>query len=209
VTQTTRGIRAVLSIPWAYSFYRRLVFDERRQTAYVQRYVRASAGDRILDIGCGPADVLESLPLGVRYEGFDLSEAYIDQARRRWKNRGTFHCARVDDAAVAEPGAYDLVLSYGVLHHLDDDEAVALFKVARRALKPGGRLVTTDPCYVPGQSRLARYMVSKDRGRNVRDERGYLTLARQVFRDVTAHVRHDLLRIPYTHLVLECSKSLG
>jgi hypothetical protein len=48
--------------------------------------------------------VLESLPLGIRYEGFDLSEAYIDQARRRRKNRGTVHCARVDDAAV-EPGA--------------------------------------------------------------------------------------------------------
>jgi hypothetical protein len=36
--------------------------------------------------------VLASLPLGVRYEGFDLSEAYIAQARRRWKDRGTFHC---------------------------------------------------------------------------------------------------------------------
>jgi hypothetical protein len=106
--------------------------------------------NRIPDVKCGPADVLASLPLGVRYEGFDLSEAYIGQARRR------------------------------------------------------GRLVSTDGCYDREQSRVARYMISKDRGRNVRDETGYLSLARQVFRDVTPHVRHDLLRIPYTLLVLEC-----
>jgi 2-polyprenyl-3-methyl-5-hydroxy-6-metoxy-1,4-benzoquinol methylase len=209
MTQTTRGIRAMLSSSWAYSFYRWLVFDQSRQTAYVQQYVRPREEDRILDIGCGPADVLASLPLGVRYEGFDLSATYIEQARRRWKNRGTFHCARVDASNLAEPGAYDLVLSYGVLHHLDDHEAVALFQLAWHALKPGGRLVTTDSCYVQGQSRLASYLISKDRGRNVRDETGYLTLARQVFDDVTSHVRHDLLRIPYTLLVLECSKPPG
>lgn len=205
MAQTTSGIRAVLSSSWAYSLFRWLVFDGPRQTAYVKQYVRPRDGDRILDIGCGPADVLASLPLGVRYEGFDLSEAYIEQARRRWKGRGTFHCARLDASNLAEPGAYDLVLSYGVLHHLNDHEAVALFELARRALKPGGRLVTTDGCWVPGQSRLARYMISKDRGRNVRDETGYLSLARQVFCHVTPHVRHDLLRIPYTLLVLECT----
>ena len=204
MAQNTRGIRAILSRSWAYSFFRWLVFDEPRQRAYVQRYVRPRDGDRILDIGCGPGDVLASLPLGVRYEGFDLSETYIEQARRRWKNRGTFQCARLDASNLTEPGTYDLVLSYGVLHHLDDHEAVALFQLARRALKPGGRLITTDGCYVPGQSRLARYMISKDRGRNVRDETGYLSLARQVFCHVTPHVRHDLLRIPYTLLVLEC-----
>jgi SAM-dependent methyltransferase len=209
MAQTTRGIRAVLSSSWAYSFFRWLIFDESRQTAYVQSYVRPREGDRILDIGCGTADVLASLPLGVRYEGFDLSETYIEQARRRWKNRGTFHCARVDTTNLAEPGAYDLVLSYGVLHHLNDHEAVALFELARRALKPGGRLVTTDGCWVPGQSRLARYLISKDRGRNVRDATGYLALARQVFCDVTPHVRHDLLRIPYTLLVLECTNPHG
>jgi hypothetical protein len=33
---------------------------------------------------------------------------------------------------------------------------------------------------------------------NMGDETGYLTLARQVFDDVTPRVRHDLLRIPYT-----------
>jgi SAM-dependent methyltransferase len=88
--------------------------------------------------------VLASLPLGVCYEGFDLSETYIEQARRRWRTRGTFHCARLDASNLGDPGAYDLVLSYGVLHHLNDHEAVALFELARRALKPGGRLVTTE-----------------------------------------------------------------
>jgi SAM-dependent methyltransferase len=197
MAETTHGIRAVLSSSWAYSVYRWLVFDEARQTAYVQQYVRPREGDRILDIGCGPANVLGSLPLGVCYEGFDLSETYIEQARRRWKNRGTFHCARLDASNLADPGAYDLVLSCGVLHHLNDHEAVALFELARRALEPGAA------------SSRPTAATSRDNQGSPRDATGYLALARQVFCDVTPHVRHDLLRIPYTLLVLECSKPRG
>jgi trans-aconitate methyltransferase len=205
MAQTTHGIRAMLSSSWANSFYRWLVFDERCQTGYVQRYVRPRDGDRIPDIGCGPADVLGSLPLGVRYDGFDLSDTYIEQARRRWKNRGTFHCARLDASNLAEPGAYDLMLSYGVLHHLEDHEAVALFQLTLRALKPAAASSRPTAATSRDNPGSPRYMISKDRGRNVRDATGYLALARQVFCHVTPHVWHDLLRIPYTLLVLECT----
>lgn len=207
MAQTTDGLRAVLSLPEVYSLFRWLVLDERRQREYVKEYLRPRSGQRVLDIGCGPADVLGCMPEGLEYEGFDLSEQYIEQARRRWGSRGTFRCARVDEATLERPGAYDLVLSHGVLHHLEDGDASALFRLARRALRPGGRLVTTDPCYVPGQSPAARYVISKDRGRNVRDAAGYVRIARGVFSEIEEHVRHDLLRIPYTHLVLVCTRS--
>jgi SAM-dependent methyltransferase len=204
MAQITHGIRAILSNATVYSLFRKLIIDD---AAYVRRHVPARAGDRVLDIGCGPADVLASLPDGVHYEGFDASPEYIERARRRFGDRGTFHCARVDEASLASPGSYQVVLAYGVLHHLDDPEALALFRLALRALAPGGRLITTDPCYVPGQSPVARYIISKDRGQNVRDRDGYLNLARQVFTIVDAQVRHDILRIPYTHVVLDCHTS--
>ena len=54
-----------------------------------------------------------------------------------------------------------IVLAIGVVHHLDDAEAVKLFQLAHAALKSGGRLVTMDGCYVPKQSRVARHLLAR------------------------------------------------
>jgi hypothetical protein len=94
-----------------------------------------------------------------------------------------------------------------VLHHLDDSHALSLFKLARRGLKPGGRLVTYDGCFVAGQPKLARFVVSRDRGQYVRESAEYAKLASLVFPEVRSFVRHDLLRIPYTHVILQCGTS--
>jgi hypothetical protein len=89
---------------------------------------------------------------------------------------------------------------------LDDTEALQLFWVANAALKPGGRVITIDGCFTPDQSPSARYVLSQDRGQNVRTKEGYLQIASQVFPVVDVSIRHDLLRIPYTHIILECTK---
>jgi hypothetical protein len=56
-----------------------------------------------------------------------------------------------------------------------------------------------------GQSRLARFVVSSDRGRNVRTSEEYLRLCRQVFEDVRPFVDPDPIRIPYTGIVISCA----
>jgi hypothetical protein len=91
------------------------------------------------------------------------------------------------------------------LHHLDDRGSLGLLRLGRASLKPGGRLVTWDPCYVDRQSVLQRLIIGLDRGRNVRDEQGYRRLCESVFTSVQGHIRHDLLRIPYTHAIFECT----
>jgi SAM-dependent methyltransferase len=101
-------------------------------------------------------------------------------------------------------GSFDRVLAHGLLHHLPDDEVVEFFELARHALGPGGHLVTLDGCFVDGQSRAARFLLEQDRGRFVRDEASYVALAKRVFPDVRADIRHDLYRIPYTLILLEC-----
>ena len=205
MSQVASGLRSVLANARVYSLLRRLVLDEPRHARFVAEHVRARSGDRVLDVGCGPADVLDQLPRGVRYEGFDASDAYIARARSRFGDRGAFRCARVDQATV-DAGAFDVVLAIGVVHHLSDDETRALHRLARHALKAGGRLVTIDPCYADGQSRIARFLIDRDRGRHVRDRPRYESLARETFDDVRATMRTDLLRVPYTHLILECRK---
>ena len=107
-------------------------------------------------------------------------------------------------AIEGEQGTFDVVLATGVIHHLDDVQAAALFGLARLALRPAGRLVTFDGCRVPQQSRLARWLLAKDRGKFVRTQEEYLRLASARFANVELDLRHDLLRVPYTHLIMRC-----
>ena len=196
------GLYFLLSLPSVYRLFRTLVRDGYR--IYVSEYVRPMPGQKVLDIGCGPGEILENLPT-VDYLGFDINPKYVEAAKKRFGRRGRFFCGDVGLTAIdREAASFDLVLATGVLHHLDDNHAVSLFRLAHRALKPGARLVTYDGCFVAGQPKLARFIVSRDRGQYVRESAEYAKLAAQVFPQVRAFVRHDLLRIPYTHLILQC-----
>jgi len=200
----TEKLRALLSVPAGYRVFIGLVGGNVRRI-YVRDYVRPVPGQKIFDIGCGPGDILDYLP-EMDYTGFDISPEYIASARKRFGNRARFVCEDIGAMNIRrEEGTFDLVLATGVVHHLDDEQAPKLFDLARRALHPRGRLVTFDGCYVPGQSRFARWMLDKDRGKFVRSREEYLRLASMRFSSVESHLRHDLLRIPYTHLILSCS----
>ena len=147
---------------------------------------------------------MENLP-AVDYLGFDINPKYVEAAHKRFGRRGRFFCGDVGLTVIdKEAASFDLALATGVLHHLDDKHALSLFKLARAALKPGARLVTYDGCFVSGQPELARFVVSRDRGQYVRESAEYAKLAAQVFPHVKSFVRHDLLRIPYSHVILQC-----
>ncbi len=196
-------VRPILDRPFFYELYHSLVGANYRSRVLVNDYIRPEPTSRILDIGCGPGNMLPFLP-ECAYLGVDVNDSYIAAARQRYGHRGKFVCERVSHHNVEQLGAFDIVLALGLVHHLDDDEARDLFRLGHTALKPGGRLVTNDGCYTANQSSAERYLLSRDRGRFVRTEVQYLELAHSWFPNVLSHVRTDVLRIPYTHLILEC-----
>lgn len=53
------------------------------------KYLRPEPGYSILDIGCGPGDILQYLP-SINYVGFDINRKCIEAARRRFGDKGTF-----------------------------------------------------------------------------------------------------------------------
>ena len=175
-----------------------------RSRTLIREYIRPRPGDRILEIGCDPGTILPFLP-ATEYVGFDASPDYIKQARKRFP-RAKFVCERVSQFTLPERNYFDIVLALGILHHLQDQEALQLFRIAHDALKPGGRLVTLDGVWTADQSRAARYIQARDRGQFICEEQAYISLGRQVFLKIISYVRHDLLRIPYTHLILECTR---
>ena len=197
------GVRSILLSPTVYRVFTDLVGGSRARTEFVRRYVRPRPGDRIVDIGCGTGELVRFLP-GTEYVGFDASADYVQAARAQHGRLGRFVEARVGGASLVSEPPFDLAIAFGVLHHLDDAEADRLFAEARSLLKPAGRLVTYDGCWLAGQSRWARWFISKDRGRAIRTPAALTALAAAHFPDIRASVRHDFLRIPYTHVVLEC-----
>ena len=204
MSQRAKGLYSLLYLPRFYSVFETAIGALKGRKQVIQDIVRPRPGARILDIGCGPGDVVGFLPEGVEYIGFDESTVYIQSARSRYGDRAGFYQARVGEQTIADLGQFAIVLAFGILHHLDDAEAEHLFRLAYQGLKPGGRLYTLDGCYIPGQSTVARWLLSKDRGKNVRTQEEYVRLARTVFDDVTPIIRHDLFRVPYTILILEC-----
>lgn len=201
MTQVTGGLRSILSLSWAYRAFQNLVGARRVRRLLMEDYAKPHPGERLLDIGCGTGDILEWLP-DLEYVGFDQDRGYIEDARGRWVDRGRFYCADFRDHPSAEAPTYDLILVLGLLHHLEDEEVRRLFADAAMRLRPGGRLLSLDPCLRPGQPWLAGWLIRHDRGQNVRTLDGYRALAEPALPGLEAIYREDLLRIPYGHAIL-------
>jgi SAM-dependent methyltransferase len=202
--QITSGVRAIFSSPLIYSGFQNLMGAHGVRTTLVKEFVRPISGSAILDIGCGPADILAYLPV-VDYFGFDISDAYIARANKRFGMRGKFFCQELTSSDVEKMPQVDIVLALGLLHHLDDESAIAVLQLASQALKPGGRLLTFDPCLDAEQNLVSRFLVGIDRGQNVRTGAGYESIASAVFESPRIEVRHRAW-IPYTHCFMECTR---
>lgn len=104
-----------------------------------------SAGEAVLDIGCGCGDTAIRLARAAgargRVLGADISETVLARARKRAEDESleTLSFENADaQTHDFEAAAFDLVFSrFGVMFF---DDPTAAFGNIRRALKPGGRL---------------------------------------------------------------------
>ena len=96
------------------------------------------------------------------------------------------------------------MLAIALLHHLTDDQALAMFESARSCVKDTGRLVTLDCAWTVPQHPVSKLLIGLDRGRNTRTPSAYEALAKRSFGTVETVVRTDLNRFPYTHCIMTC-----
>ena len=103
-------------------------------------------GKRVLEIGCGiGTDTMEFAQAGAEVTAVDLSRQSLDVARQRAEvfgvqDRVTFYEANAESLSdVVPPGAYDLIYSFGVIHHTPSPEAV-IKQVREHFVGPGSEL---------------------------------------------------------------------
>ena len=98
-------------------------------------------GAKVLEIGCGTGtDLLQFLAAGANAFGIDLSNRSVDLAKERLRlfgfDRGRVLVADAESLPFPD-GSFDLVYSWGVLHHTPDITK-ALDEIYR-VLRPGGQ----------------------------------------------------------------------
>ncbi|MDC1093098.1 hypothetical protein OAS35_03200, partial [Pelagibacteraceae bacterium] len=67
------------------------------------------------------------------------------------------------------------------------------------------KLLTEDPIFVEKQNFIARFLIEKDRGTNVRRKKEYINLLKKHFKKIKNKVTHQSF-IPYTWFTTVCSK---
>lgn len=100
-------------------------------------------GKRVLEIGCGiGTDAVNFARSGAEYTAIELSTKSLELARKRFDVfglRGTFHEGNAEEVdKLVGDGSFDLIYSFGVIHHTPNPRAV--IESARRLIAPDGEL---------------------------------------------------------------------
>lgn len=200
------AVKPVLEIPIVYRFYQHLIGDSNFRKHYVEKYVKAKQNDRILDIGCGPANIIDFLPFNIEYLGFDKSKDYINFAKKKYNsNNYKFISTPISDINITEKN-FDIVMGNAVLMNLSDKDADLFFKIAHDGLKDSGRLVIYDGYYDDNLSLIKKFLITNERGKFLRTKEKYYKLASKYFQDVHITTPGNMYNIPYPTIIIECLK---
>ncbi len=102
-------------------------------------------GERLLDVGCSTGIMLAvmSAVYGTHGVGIDFSGAAVSTAASCNPYGNRFFSADALRLPFAD-GAFDMAMSYGVIEHVSDHEAMV--SEMARVLRPGGRLLIYTTC---------------------------------------------------------------
>jgi SAM-dependent methyltransferase len=145
---------------------------DRIVTARLARmFVGIPHPEKVLDVGCGPASWLWKL--GLKPIGLDLCHAYTIRFRGNGSRAVTASCASLPFPA----GFFDVVFSYGLLHHLPEQMARETVGEILRVTRPNGHVILFDPVLprIAAARPIAWALCKLDRGRFIRPQHDYET----------------------------------
>ena len=110
----------------------------------LEHYIGKTGSLDVLDVGCGSGRNLQLLEQFGTVRGVEPPGPGLDNCRQNGLGEDVVKAGLADDIP-HEDNSFDLVTSFDVLEHLDDDSAGV--QEMRRVLRPAGYLLITVPAY--------------------------------------------------------------
>ena len=201
MSQNTSGFYKLFSYPILYSLTQKIMSGESKRASLVKNIVTKNS--KLLDIGCGTAKIIESLPQ-INYYGYDISKKYIRYAKKKYSSKKyNFYCKKFNFKEIKKLPKFDFILLFGIMHHLDDTELRKTLFLLKKVLKTKGTLLTCDPIFIKKQNIFANFLIKSDVGKNVRYKKDYLKLLNKNFKKIKVKI-HNQSFIPYTWFSTQC-----
>ncbi len=160
---------------------------------------------KILDIGCGPAEIVDYIP-DCEYYGYDIDKRSIEYAKKKYSNKKyKFFCKIFNKNELKKLPKFDYIILFGILHHLNNNEISSILNLCKKIMKKNCKILTEDPILIKNQNIIAKFLIQKDRGMNVRNKKEYLFLLKSHFKIVKYKIVPQLF-IPYTWFTTVCKK---
>jgi hypothetical protein len=133
----------------------------------------------IIDLGCGPCDLLSDVRVTGHYFGIDVHGPFIQRAQFLFpSNANQLYEASIVDfdyTTLDIESESVIVLALGLLHHLSDVDVQKTLNAIKK-LRKKIILFSIDPVLFEGQSAWSRFLANSDRGQFVRKDSALKTL---------------------------------
>ena len=204
MSQRINQIYNFINSPLVYRIIQYIMSGTSFRNSIIKKNIRKS-NLKILDIGCGPAQILEQIPR-CDYYGYDIDQRSIQYAKKKYRKKNYhFYCKKFNKTEIKKLPKFDFVIFFGILHHLSNKEADKMLTLCKRTMKKNSKLLTEDPILLEKQNIIAKFLIEKDRGINVRQKKEYINLLKKHFKKIKNKVTHQFF-IPYTWFTTICSK---
>ena len=131
-----------------------------------------------LDVGCGTGEFC-TLFRKEKYLGIDLSEKYIEYARKKYG----YNFKVIDAAKMGIEEKFENILVCGIFHHLDDASVAKVLESAKKMLKDEGILLVIEDTPTRAKWNLIGKIVQHfDVGKFIRKHEVYGELYKKEFK---------------------------
>jgi SAM-dependent methyltransferase len=145
--------KVLVNSPWS---QKRVLSLARKLLAFA----RLDGKNDFLEVGCGNGVVSRYLAGSYQASvvGIDVDKEQVELARKEAGNIANICLLEADATSLPfGDGSFDLVLSFGVLHHIENWQGA--LKEIKRVLRPGGYFIYADLIYPGWIARMDRLSV--------------------------------------------------